>query len=156
MRTKGELPTVRTCRICNSSSRPLPGSIRAHDRKFGHRRFDTEVIERVVRPLCSSICGCSSMVERLPSKQDVASSSLVSRSTRGSATAVLLVWSLYSIRLGAGDSDFPHRTWGCSSVGRAPALQAGGRGFESHHFHHSCMNPVGCGSSPFGGCGSLP
>ena len=26
-------------------------------------------------------------------------------------------------------------TWGCSSVGRAPALQAGGHGFESHHLH---------------------
>jgi hypothetical protein len=26
--------------------------------------------------------------------------------------------------------------WGCSSAGRAPALQAGGRGFESHHLHH--------------------
>ena len=25
---------------------------------------------------------------------------------------------------------------GCSSVGRAPALQAGGHGFESHHLHH--------------------
>ena len=25
--------------------------------------------------------------------------------------------------------------WGCSSVGRAPALQAGGHGFESHHLH---------------------
>ena len=25
---------------------------------------------------------------------------------------------------------------GCSSVGRAPALQAGGRGFESLHLHH--------------------
>ncbi len=24
---------------------------------------------------------------------------------------------------------------GCSSAGRAPALQAGGRGFESHHLH---------------------
>ena len=24
---------------------------------------------------------------------------------------------------------------GCSSVGRAPALQAGGHGFESHHLH---------------------
>ena len=23
--------------------------------------------------------------------------------------------------------------WGCSSVGRAPALQAGGHEFESHH-----------------------
>ena len=27
--------------------------------------------------------------------------------------------------------------WGCSSVGRAPALQAGGHGFESHHLHQS-------------------
>ena len=25
--------------------------------------------------------------------------------------------------------------WGCSSVGRAPALQAGGHEFESHHLH---------------------
>ena len=32
--------------------------------------------------------------------------------------------------------------WGCSSVGRAPALQAGGHEFESHHLHASikpCM-----------------
>ena len=27
--------------------------------------------------------------------------------------------------------------WGCSSVGRAPALQAGGRQFESDQLHHS-------------------
>ena len=27
------------------------------------------------------------------------------------------------------------RLWGCSSVGRAPALQAGGQGFESPHLH---------------------
>ena len=27
--------------------------------------------------------------------------------------------------------------WGCSSAGRAPALQAGGHGFESHHLHHT-------------------
>ena len=26
--------------------------------------------------------------------------------------------------------------WGCSSAGRAPALQAGGHGFDSHHLHH--------------------
>ena len=29
--------------------------------------------------------------------------------------------------------------WGCSSAGRAPALQAGGHGFESHHLHHSYL-----------------
>ena len=27
--------------------------------------------------------------------------------------------------------------WGCSSVGRAPALQAGGQGFESPHLHEN-------------------
>ena len=27
--------------------------------------------------------------------------------------------------------------WGCSSVGRAPALQAGGHEFESHHLHET-------------------
>ena len=26
---------------------------------------------------------------------------------------------------------------GCSSVGRAPALQAGGHGFDSHHLHQA-------------------
>ena len=31
----------------------------------------------------------------------------------------------------------PHPERGCSSVGRAPALQAGGHGFESHHLHQS-------------------
>ena len=27
------------------------------------------------------------------------------------------------------------KVWGCSSAGRAPALQAGGHGFDSHHLH---------------------
>ncbi len=27
-------------------------------------------------------------------------------------------------------------TWGCSSAGRAPALQAGGQEFDSPHLHH--------------------
>ena len=27
------------------------------------------------------------------------------------------------------------KTWGCSSAGRAPALQAGGQGFDSPHLH---------------------
>ena len=30
--------------------------------------------------------------------------------------------------------------WGCSSVGRAPALQAGGQGFESPHLHSLVPN----------------
>ena len=32
------------------------------------------------------------------------------------------------------------RTWGCSSAGRAPALQAGGQGFDSPHLHQE-MGP---------------
>ena len=28
------------------------------------------------------------------------------------------------------------QTWGCSSAGRAPALQAGGQEFDSPHLHH--------------------
>ena len=30
--------------------------------------------------------------------------------------------------------------WGCSSAGRAPALQAGGQGFDSLHLHQSTMS----------------
>ena len=33
--------------------------------------------------------------------------------------------------------------WGCSSVGRAPALQAGGQEFESLHLHSSERMPIG-------------
>ena len=32
--------------------------------------------------------------------------------------------------------------WGCSSVGRAPALQAGGHEFESHHLHEAMSNAL--------------
>ena len=34
-----------------------------------------------------------------------------------------------------------HFKWGCSSAGRAPALQAGGHGFESHHLHQGTKVP---------------
>ena len=37
------------------------------------------------------------------------------------------------------DTTYPNK-WGCSSAGRAPALQAGGHGFESHHLHHEILN----------------
>ena len=36
-----------------------------------------------------------------------------------------------------------HPKWGCSSVGRAPALQAGGQGFESLYLHGSAET-TGC------------
>ena len=34
-------------------------------------------------------------------------------------------------------AEFVATLWGCSSVGRAPALQAGGQEFESLHLHES-------------------
>ena len=42
--------------------------------------------------------------------------------------------------------------WGCSSVGRAPALQAGGHEFESHHLHddNEANNPAGFLRKPKG------
>ncbi len=33
--------------------------------------------------------------------------------------------------------------WGCSSVGRAPALQAGGQEFESLHLHEAMRRKRG-------------
>ena len=33
--------------------------------------------------------------------------------------------------------EWVNNPWGCSSAGRAPALQAGGHGFESHHLHQT-------------------
>ena len=42
--------------------------------------------------------------------------------------------------------------WGCSSVGRAPALQAGGQEFDSPHLHHA---PALRGREPKGEVGVL-
>ena len=43
----------------------------------------------------------------------------------------------------------PTTFWGCSSVGRAPALHAGGHRFEPVHLHHfnleHCFEPGGRG-----------
>ena len=36
------------------------------------------------------------------------------------------------------------RSWGYSSVGRAPALQAGGHEFESHYLHQRWTNHRNC------------
>ena len=33
-----------------------------------------------------------------------------------------------------------HEKWGCSSAGRAPALQAGGQGFDSLHLHQPTVS----------------
>ena len=38
---------------------------------------------------------------------------------------------------GCDEKKKPLVVWGCSSVGRAPALQAGGQEFESLHLHQS-------------------
>ena len=34
--------------------------------------------------------------------------------------------------------------WGCSSAGRAPALQAGGQEFDSPHLHHKKADTFWC------------
>ena len=49
------------------------------------------------------------------------------------------------------------RLWGCSSAGRAPALQAGGHRFEPVHLHHSGAScaPMSGHSFGLGGMGSL-
>ena len=36
-------------------------------------------------------------------------------------------------------------SWGCSSAGRAPRSQRGGRGFESLHLHQETIEPILCG-----------
>jgi hypothetical protein len=36
---------------------------------------------------------------------------------------------------------------GCSSIGRAPALQAGGRRFDSVHLHHWVLSACGVGGA---------
>jgi hypothetical protein len=48
-------------------------------------------------------------------------------------------------------------TWGHSSTGRVPALQAGGRGFDPLWLHHCVRGVCGCmpGFQP-GGVGSIP
>ena len=40
-------------------------------------------------------------------------------------------------------TEYPLRKWGCSSAGRAPALQAGGHGFDSHHLHQEAQASEG-------------
>ena len=57
--------------------------------------------------------------------------------TRGSAigegTEVVVQFSVRDSSL--KEKRDPINQWGCSSVGRAPALQAGGQEFESLHLH---------------------
>ena len=38
--------------------------------------------------------------------------------------------------------DINNPKWGCSSAGRAPALQAGGQEFDPPHLHHSNLKKV--------------
>ena len=39
----------------------------------------------------------------------------------------------------------PTSVWGCSSAGRAPALQAGGQRFDPAHLHHFLKRPMSSG-----------
>ena len=54
------------------------------------------------------------------------------------------IWKTYKIRSLSKESA---KFWGCSSVGRAPALQAGGRQFEPDQLHQN-KRKGGC-KSPF-------
>ena len=45
------------------------------------------------------------------------------------------------VQFSVTDGQLNTLSWGCSSAGRAPALQAGGHGFDSHHLHQA----TGCG-----------
>ena len=58
------------------------------------------------------------------------------RSTESASTDLLLFNLQGSDRESGGSLKARPMVWGCSSAGRAPALQAGGHGFESHHLHH--------------------
>ena len=44
---------------------------------------------------------------------------------------------LFNFQGASSEREKPLVVWGCSSVGRAPALQAGGQEFESLHLHQS-------------------
>ena len=50
-------------------------------------------------------------------------------------TAIVQQVERYSDKVEVTGPNPVRSTRGCSSVGRAPALQAGGREFKSHHFH---------------------
>ena len=52
---------------------------------------------------------------------------------------------LKELALRAGDSisEYNH-LWGCSSAGRAPALQAGGQEFDSPHLHQITLKDFKC------------
>ena len=50
-------------------------------------------------------------------------------------TTLVLIRTCCSIFSDFARSTEDRETRGCSSAGRAPALQAGGHGFDSHHLH---------------------
>ena len=50
---------------------------------------------------------------------------------------------------GMGEQVDARLKWGCSSVGRAPALQAGGQEFESLRLHRRCNKTVTIDSVPW-------
>ena len=56
------------------------------------------------------------------------------KKTRGPSTIRKDFLNRCSIFSDRKETEYP-LVWGCSSAGRAPALQAGGHGFDSHHLH---------------------
>ena len=75
----------------------------------------------------------------------------------GEGSGVLLcaarLWPLCCAKQLAPPTPFPGRRAalerGCSSVGRAPALQAGGHRFDPVHLHHASPGEAWCAAQPF-------
>ena len=92
-------------------------------------------------------CRFSSVVERLHRKQRVVSSILtIGSSFAGLAQMVEQMLCKHTVT-GSNPVSGSIKFWGCSSVGRAPALQAGCRRFDPVHLHHCGLSSVGRASA---------
>ena len=86
-------------------------------------------------PARSSNAGVAQLAEQLPCKQKAGGSKPSTSSSWCSTTAVQLIRNQQVV--GSIPSASSKSMWGCSSDGRTPALQAGGREFNSLHLHHT-------------------
>ena len=65
---------------------------------------------------------------------------LLSKEQMFTLTQVVYQFSLFIFQCALCTFKYFILLWGCSSVGRASALQAGGQEFDSPHLHHSFLN----------------
>jgi hypothetical protein len=59
---------------------------------------------------------------------------------------------IFDFSIGNRKSPIGNLVWGCSSDGRAPALQAGGQRFDSAHLHHESVLRVRVSPDRVGVC----